>query len=1141
MDFRILGPLEVSSEDGMLDLGGSKQRALLALLLLNANRVVPVESLVAALWEDAPPDSARKALQVYVSQVRKTIGKDRIATRPPGYVLHVERDELDLERFERLRAEGELDQALALWRGPVLSDFADDRFAQGERARLEELRLATVEKRIERDLAAGRHRDLIGELDALSAEHPLRERLCAQHMLALYRSGRQADALDVYQRARAALVDELGIEPGAALRDLQQAILNQDPALDLAADASPGAASAPRAMPANGLPTGTVTLVFADIEGSTRLMRDLGARFARVRERSREIVREVVSRRGGHEVDWAGDGVFLAFGGAVDAVVAACEIQRALAEEPWAADEAALRMRIGMHTGEPELGADGYVGIDVHVAARISAAAHGGQVVVSRTTRDVAIGLPEDLTFRPLGRHRLKDLPAQESLFQLVAPGLEDSFPPLKTLGGPTLPALHHRLVGRREDLEQITTLLADPLVRLVTITGPGGAGKSRLALEAAAEASLDRPVHLVGLASISDPDLVPATVARSLGVREAPGHPLAERIADALAGTGTLLLLDNLEHLAPAATHVAELLHRTPGLDILTTSRSPLHLSGEHVVPLATLSIDDAATLFGELAAARGVLLGDDTRPAVREICRRLDCLPLAIELVAARLAILPPSHILSALDEGLTLEMEGPVDLPERQRTLRATIDWSYRLLTDRQRELHGTLAVFAGGCTLEEARALVGPTAGLLSDLEALVAWSLLRSDMTNGDVRLSMLETVRDDALERLERAGRIDELRRCHAQLFISQALEAEPELAGPDQGACFERLERDLDNLRAALDWALDSGDVEGALRATSALGRFWRAHGHVGEARRRLERALARANGVPPEVLANGLWWSARLAAAQDDVRAEEPPLERALELFRELDRPHETAFALGELGWIALQRGEHERAAELCEEALSVARATGDADAISGQLNYLADVYSARGDHLGALAAHEEALALRRTLDDPMLVTNSTYNLGIAAWENGEIARARRAFEETSALATELGDVIHTTAADFMLAELDLLEGELEDAERRILGCLAAYTELQNERSRAECLVVLAGIEAARGAAESAAQLLGAAERLRGDAPPNRFEVPVLERVQPELEERLGADRTAELEAEAALLTVEDLLAVVSRATRH
>jgi predicted ATPase/class 3 adenylate cyclase len=880
-----------------------------------------------------------------------------------------------------------------------------------------------------------------------------------------------------------------------------------------------------------GLPSGTVTLLFADVEGSTRLLNILGARFGPARARMRELVREAARANGGAEVDWAGDGVFLAFPRARGAVAAAAQIQRSLAAEPWP-DEEAHRLRIGLHTGEPELGADGYIGIDVVVAARICAATHGEQVVVSQATRDVAGESPlAEASYRPLGRHRLKDVPAAVQLFQLVAPGLRDEFPPLKTLTASSLPALHHRLVGREDALARVEGLLHEQRARLVTITGPGGAGKSRLALEVAARAALERPVHLVGLAPVSEAELVPSAIARAVGVRESAAQQLLDLVAERLNGTGALLYLDNLEHLGGAATHVAGLLDRAADLQILATSRTPLRLSTEHVLPLEPLSIEHATTLFVELAAARGVILQEDALTSVHEICRRLDGLPLAIELVAARLAVLPPAEIVRALGAGLALEMEGPVDLPERQRTLRAAIDWSYRRLTQRQQLLHGMLAVFSDGAALEDARAVAPDTTSFLSDLEALVGWSLIRSEARDGSVRLSMLETVREHALRELEVAGRLHAVRDRHAGHFLEVVQEAAAELERKDQRKWLDRLELELDNLRSCFMWLLSSGREVEVLQAASSLGPFWRAHGHVSEARNLLTKAIVQAPGLPDETHADALWWSARLAAAQDDTAAEVPLLEEALELLREMHLPEKTAFVLGELGWIALQEGDRTRAEALCNEALALARTTGDARTISGQLNYLADVHSSRGDHAGALVAHEEALALRRTLDDPMLVVNSTYNLGIAAWENGEVERSRQAFEDAHARAADLGDVLHGTAAEFMLAELDLGSGHLDDAERRIRRCLARYSELENERSQSECLVVLGGIASARGHKEQGARLFGAAEALRSGQPPNRFEAPVLDRYVPQLRELLGHERVEALLEEGAHLELDDV----------
>jgi len=872
------------------------------------------------------------------------------------------------------------------------------------------------------------------------------------------------------------------------------------------------------------LPSGTITLLFADIEGSTRLLHALGERFGPIRARMRELVRAAATTHGGHEVDWAGDGAFLAFSRARDAVAAAAEIQQALAREAWP-PEGALRVRTGIHTGEPELGEEGYVGMDVVVAARICAAGHGDQIIVSRAARDLAGNEPlPGSSFRSLGRHRLKDVPNPEQLFQLVGPDLPDAFPPLRTLGGATLPALHHRLIGRGSDLSAIKHLLSRPDVRLVTITGPGGAGKSRLALEVAGAAAVERPVHLVGLAPISDPDLVPAAIARTVGIRESPEIALIDVVGDALTGTSSLLVLDNLEHLPAAATHVARLLDRASDITLLATSRVPLRLAGEHVVPLGALPIDDASELFAELAAARGVVLQKEALPSVQEICRRLDGLPLAIELVAARLVVLPPAQILEALDQGLALEMEGPIDLPERQRTLRATIEWSYGLLTDRQREIHEALAVFAGGCTLTDAGVIAESGPRFLGDLESLVALSLLRSDVADGEVRLSMLETVRGHAVSMLESDGRLDELRRRHAERFLELAVQAEEELAGPRQSDWLARVESELDNIRAALDWSLSSGRVEEALRAVSALGRFWRAHGHVREARRWLSMGLALASELPDDVRADALWTAARQATAQGDFDNAAPLLEEAAAIFRRLGRLRHAAFALSELGWVVLERGESDDAEGFCREALALAEESGDARARSGALRVLSDVFAARDDLPQAIALQEEALALRRALGDPLLVSDATYHLGVSLFRKGDIDEARHALEESLTLARELGEESQQAAALFMMAELDLLAGDLDRAETQVRESLAVYTRVENDRDRAECLVVMAGIATARKSFEQAARLLGEADALRGDSPLDLYEVPVLERFVPDLEAALGDDQFARLRAEGA-----------------
>ena len=680
----------------------------------------------------------------------------------------------------------------------------------------------------------------------------------------------------------------------------------------------------------------------------------------------RELVRKAAADNSGAEVDWAGDGVFLAFSRASEAVAAAAEIQRSLAVEPWP-DEEAHRLRIGIHTGEPVLGPEGYVGMDVVVAARVCASAHGEQVAVTRATRDMAGEEPlPGATFRPLGHHRLKDVPAAAQVFQLVAPGLREDFPPLKTLTATSLPALHHRLVGRADALERVEGLLVGG-TRLVTITGPGGAGKSRLALEVAARAAVDRPVHLVGLAPVIDAELVPSAIARAIGARESGDRSMLESVADSLNGTGALLFLDNLEHLPTATAPVAELLDLVPDVQILATSRAALRLSTEHVHPLEPLSIEDATTLFVELAAARGVLLQESALASVHEICRKLDGLPLAIELVAARLAVLPPAEILRALGEGLALEMEGPVDLPERQRTLRAAIDWSYGRLSPGQRALHSALAVFAESGSLDDARAIADVGPEFLRDLEALVGWSLIRGESTDGELRLSMLETVREHALDHARAEGTLEALRQRHAERFFNLALEAEGELAGLEQAAWLERLERDYDNLAATLDWLLTSGRVEDGLRAMAALERFWRAHAHVAEARRWLAIGLELGSEANLDIRADALRTAALQAAAQSDWTAAESLFEDALALFRSTGRTQDEVRSLSYLSFLARMRGDLSRAERIARQAVAQAAEVDDERARAAALIVLGDVHSAQGDHELAAEQYEEDSVIR------------------------------------------------------------------------------------------------------------------------------------------------------------------------------
>ena len=436
MEFRVLGPLEVEENGRVLKLGGAKQRALLALLLLHANEAVSRDRLIDELWSSTPPETASAAIQVYVSQLRKVLGRDAIVTKPPGYLIRVEEGSFDLDRFEATvaRAQGAppveaaqlLRQALGLWRGSPLAEL-DGSFARAERARLGEQRLSALELRIAADLELGRHAQLVPELEGLVREHPLRERLRGQLMLALYRCGRQAEALDVYRTGRRHLDEELGLEPGEELRRLERAILEQDESLS-ATEAPPRFARDR----ATQVPTGTVTFLFTDIEGSTRLVQELGDGYGELLEQHHRLVRGTFEEHGGEEVDTQGDAFFFAFRRARDAVRGAVEMQKRFAEARWPND-AAVRVRVGVHTGEPGLAETGYHGLDVVRAARISGSAHGGQILVSSATRDLVGAALEDVTFEDMGEYRLKDLEQPQRIYQVTAPGLVADFPPLET------------------------------------------------------------------------------------------------------------------------------------------------------------------------------------------------------------------------------------------------------------------------------------------------------------------------------------------------------------------------------------------------------------------------------------------------------------------------------------------------------------------------------------------------------------------------------------------------------------------------------------------------------------------------------------------------------------------------------------
>ncbi len=571
-------------------------------------------------------------------------------------------------------------------------------------------------------------------------------------------------------------------------------------------------------MSSRKLPTGTVTFLFTDVEGSTRLLQEHGPGYADLLADHRRVLRDAFTRHAGVEVDTQGDAFFVAFSSAADAVAAADEARQQFEAGP-------IRVRMGVHTGEPIVTDEGYVGVDVHRAARIAGAAHGGQIVLSDTTRRL---LDREGPIRDLGEHRLKDLTGAERLYQLG----DGDFPPLRTLDASNLPVAASPLVGREDEISELVALLSDGS-RLLTITGPGGTGKTRLALQVAAEliGTLRDGVFWVPLAGVSDAELLSTEVAQAIGARD--------DLAAFLRGKELLILLDNFEHLLGAAPAVSDALAASKDLRVLVTSRTPLHVSAEREYRLEPLTTTDAAALFVERARAIGRELAPDA--TVEAICNRLDGLPLAVELAAARTKLLTPERLLDRLDSALPLLTGGARDAPERQRTLRATIEWSYELLDAASKELFAKVSVFAGSFPIAAAEEICDAD---LDGLAALVDSSLLKPI---GDDRLLMLETIREYALERLASSPAAEELRQRHARFFSALAEEAY-ERRFEAESEWTARLGVDHDDLRAALDW-LVGNDPDRGLELAGALGWFWLSHGLLAEGSGRLGRRAHRVD----------------------------------------------------------------------------------------------------------------------------------------------------------------------------------------------------------------------------------------------------------------------------------------------------
>jgi predicted ATPase len=695
------------------------------------------------------------------------------------------------------------------------------------------------------------------------------------------------------------------------------------------------------------LPSGTVTLLFTDVEGSTRLLRELGTEaYAKELAEHRRLLRDIFARHGGVEVDTQGDAFFYAFSTGPGALDAAREGREVLLPGP-------IRVRMGIHTGTPHLTDEGYVGQDVHMAARITQAGHGGQVLLSKTTRELA---HVDVT--DLGEHRLKDFEESVWIYQLGS----ERFPPLRTISNANLPYPPSSFVGREKEIKEVVSLLRDG-ARLLTMTGPGGSGKTRLAIEAAAELLPDfrNGVFWIGLAPLIDPSLVTETIAQALGAKGGLTAYIAER--------ELLLLLDNFEQVVEAGPAISSLLASCPNLRLLLTSRELLCVQGEVEYPVSPLARSESIDLF----CVRSRLEADET---IAELCRRLDDLPLAVELAAARTSVLSPRQILKRLSKRLDL-LQGGRDAEARQMTLRATMEWSYELLLEGEKRLFAYLSVFAGGCTLEAAEQVAEAD---IDTLQSLVHKSLVR----HADERFWMLETIREYAAERLDGSGDADRLRRLHAEHYLALAEEAEPHLEKNPE-VWLKRVEADHDNLRAALDRLEASGESQRALRLAGALTALWES-GYLTEGRHRFENLLT-SDERPTSARAKALVGAALMARQSGDAEAARLRAEQALTLHRDLGDVWGTANSGVMLGLALADQGDFSRALELFDSSAQLFRDTGDEDNALFATRLLGWMYEELGDPERAREVHEGNLGRARALGNKQMEAQTLSSLAYAA----------------------------------------------------------------------------------------------------------------------------------------------------------
>jgi predicted ATPase/DNA-binding SARP family transcriptional activator/class 3 adenylate cyclase len=1133
---RLFGPFEVRLNGRPLPrLRSRRGEWLLALLVLRHGAEVDRSWLAGLLWPDSSELQALANLRISLADLRRALGPEAERLRSPSprtLSLDLDEAEADLVTFDALVTSGEeaaLQQAVALYRAPLLEGCLEEWAFEEREARrqaylqaLERLAAMAMERR--QPEAAERH------LRRVIAVDPAREPAQRALMRALAASGSYAAAVQVYRELRVYLHREVNAEPDAETRAVFDELRAEARGKAVVSGQWPLAtgvkdASALEDRLASGhwpLATATVTFLFIDIAGSLRLWEEQPDTIRLALERHQAFLRSAIEMNGGLLFQSRGDALCAAFEAPTDALDAVLTAQRQLRGlQPSAVTAVArlsLEVRMALHTGVAERRGSDYFGPALQRAARLLEVGHGGQVLLSAATRElVQDDLPPAASMRDLGQHRLRDLERAERIYQLLHPDLPAEFPPLFSLEllPNNLPQPVTRFIGREQEMAVVKELLGK--TRLLTLTGAGGCGKTRLALQVAADLLTEYPdgVYLVELASLADPALVPQTVAAALGVREEPGRPLAAIVADYLRPKRLLLLLDNCEHLLAACGQMAESwLRSCPALVILATSREVLGIAGETTYRVPSLSLlrqvdgswlmvdgpartgsfgpspppasrvpdhppsalleSEAVRLFLDRASAAlpSFALTEQNAPAIAQVCRRLDGIPLAIELAAARVQALPVETIAERLDDRFHLLMGVSRTAPARQQTLAALIDWSYDLLSPEERVLLHRLSVFAGGWTLEAAEAVVsgqwfvdggqdpvtddsgsgsaGPTTNhyplstdVLDLLTRLVSKSLVIYEATEpggpagGKARYRLLEIVRQYSRDRLEEAGEAVWMRERHRDFFLALVEQAEPELWGPTPREWMDRLEAEHDNVRAALGRSVENEEAAAALRLAGALTRFWDIRRHISEGRAWLARVLSLAGTSEHDALrAKALFRAGVFAQRQDDNPAAQAFWAESLAIRRQLgDRRGIAEVINASVNLVPVQ--ENPATWALLEESLAICRELEDRRGIARALWGMGSVAAQRGDCAPARAWYEEALALYRGINDRIQEAATLRDLGHVADLEGEDAAARAFYEQSLTIYRELEDPWGTSHTLFLLGKVAFCQGDSATAQ--------------------------------------------------------------------------------------------------------